>query len=130
VIEAGGALALFMDSAPAVPANAWLKVWDEIRARYEPNTGPHMLDPHWIRHEAILLDSPFARLERFAVIERRAIDVETLVQRALSMGSTSPAHLGERMPTMVAEIRAALAHVHEEVVETSALVAWRRGVEP
>lgn len=62
---------------------------------------------------------------RFGVIERRAIDVETLVQRALSMGSTSPAHLGENMPAMVAEIRAALADVREEVVETSALVAWR-----
>jgi hypothetical protein len=60
------------------------------------------------------------------VIERRAIDVETLVQRALSMGSTSPAHLGENMTAMVAEIRAALAGVREEVVETSALVARRR----
>ena len=125
MIDPGGALALFSDSAPAVPANAWLKAWDEIRARYEPNIGPHMLDPQWIRHEAILLDSPFARLERFGVIERRAIDVETLVQRALSMGSTSPAHLGGRMPTLVAEIRAALADVREEVVETSALVASR-----
>ena len=62
--------------------------------------------------------SAFARLERFGVVERRAIDVEMLVHRALSMGSTSPAHLGENMPTMVAEIRAALADVREEVVET------------
>ncbi|HZX85137.1 MAG TPA: hypothetical protein VFF19_16315 [Reyranella sp.] len=59
------------------------------------------------------------------MIEHRAVDVETLVQRALSMGSTSPAHLGENMPAMVAEIRAALADVREEVVETAALVAWR-----
>jgi SAM-dependent methyltransferase len=125
MIEPAGALALFADSAPDVPANAWQKVWQDIRERYEPKTGPHQHDPAWIRHEAILLDSPFARLERFAVIERRAIDVETVVQRALSMGSTSPAHLGERMAAMVAEIRAALADVREEVVETSALVAWR-----
>jgi SAM-dependent methyltransferase len=125
MIEPSGALALFMDSAPQVPANAWQKVWDEIRARYEPAIGPHQRDPNWIRHEAILLDSPFARLERFGVIERRAIDVEMLVQRALSMGSTSPDHLGERMPALMAEIRTTLAHVREEVVETSALVAWR-----
>jgi SAM-dependent methyltransferase len=125
MIEPSGALALFQDSAPAVPANAWQKIWRDIRGRYEPNTGPHEHDPDWIRHEAILLDSPFTRLERFAVIERRALDVETLVQRALSMGSTSPAHLGEKMATMAAEIRAALAGVREEVVETSALVAWR-----
>lgn len=125
MIEPAGALALFSDSAPAVPANAWLKVWQDIRDRYEPDTGAHQHDPNWVRHEAILLDSPFSRLERFGVIERRAIDVETVVQRALSMGSTSPAHLGERMASMVAELRAALADVREEVVETVALVAWR-----
>jgi len=125
MIEAGGAVALFGDTVPALPANAWRKVWNGIRDRYEPDTGPHDHDPHWIRNEAILLDSPFARLERFGAIERRAIDVETLVHRALSMGSTSPAHLGEKMPAMVAEIRAALADVCEEVVESTALVASR-----
>jgi SAM-dependent methyltransferase len=128
MIEPGGAVALFQDSAPAVPENAWWKAWHDIRERYEPNTGPHMSDPKWIRHEAILLDSPFARLERFGVIERRQIDVETLVHRALSMGSTSPAHLGEKAAAMTAEIRTALADVREEVVETSALVAWRLGI--
>jgi ubiquinone/menaquinone biosynthesis C-methylase UbiE len=125
MIEPAGAVALFHDSAPAVPANAWRKAWNDIRARYEPDLGPHERDPNWIRHEAILLDSPFARLESFSVIERRAIDVETLVQRALSMGATSPARLGDGMAEMAAEIRAALGHVREEVVETAALVAWR-----
>jgi ubiquinone/menaquinone biosynthesis C-methylase UbiE len=125
MIEPAGAVALFHDSAPAVPANAWRKVWHDIREHYEPNTGPHERDPNWIRHEAVLLDSPFARMESFGVIERRAINVETLVQRTLSMGSTSPSHLGEKTAAMVAEVRAALADVREEVVETSALVAWR-----
>jgi SAM-dependent methyltransferase len=125
MIDAGGAVALFGDIAPAIPANAWRKVWNGIRDRYEPDTGPHDHDPNWIRNEAILLDSPFAHLERFSVIERRAVDVETLVHRALSMGSTSPAHLGDKMPAMVAEIRAALADVRQEVVETYALVASR-----
>ena len=128
MIEPGGAVVLFQDSAPAVLANAWQKVWHDIRERYEPNTGPHMSDPNWIRHEAILLDSSFARLERFGVIEHRAIDVETLVHRALSMGSTSPAHLGEKAAIMAAELRTVLADVREEVVETSALVAWRLGI--
>lgn len=125
MIEPDGALALFGDSAPAVPANAWQRVWEGIRARYEPRTGPHQHDPSWIRHEAVLLDSAFARLERFGVVERRAIDVETLVQRALSMGSTSPAHLGGRTADLTAEIRSALGDVREEVVETEALVARR-----
>ncbi len=69
---------------------------------------------------------PFARLERFADIERRALDAETLVERALSKGSTSPRHLGEKGAALIAaDIRSALAQVREEVVETSALVAWQ-----
>jgi ubiquinone/menaquinone biosynthesis C-methylase UbiE len=126
MIEPAGAVALFADSSPAVPPNDWQTTWHEICARYEPKTGAHMHDPNWVRHEAVLLDSPFARLERFAVIERRAVDVETLVQRTLSMGSTSPGYLGENgTAAITAEIRRALADVKEEVVETSALVAWR-----
>jgi ubiquinone/menaquinone biosynthesis C-methylase UbiE len=126
LIEPTGAVALFADTAPAIPTNAWRKIWLDICERYEPRNGAHRSDPNWIRHEAVLLDSPFARLERFSVIERRALDVEMLVQRTLSMGSTSPGHLGEKgTAAIAADIRAALADVHEEVVETSALVAWR-----
>ena len=125
MIEPTGAVALFHDSAPAIPINAWRKVWRVIREHYEPHAEPHGRDADWIRHEAILLDSPFARVENFGVIERRVLDVETLVQRTLSMSSTSPSHLGEKAAAMIAEIRAALADVCEEVVETSALVAWR-----
>ena len=126
MIEPAGAVALFHDSAPAVPANAWQKVWRDICARYEPKTGAHQHDANWIRHEAILLDSPFSRLEEFGVIERRALDVETVVQRTLSMGSTSPSYLGEQKTAAIAaDIRTALAGLREEVVETSALVAWR-----
>jgi SAM-dependent methyltransferase len=127
MIEPGGAVALFDDVAPEVPANAWQAVWGSIRERYEINTGPHRRDPNSNRHEAILLDSPFAHLERFGAIERRALDVETLVARTLSMSSTSPSHLGGKTAAMVAELRAALADVREEVVETCALVAWRLG---
>jgi trans-aconitate methyltransferase len=126
LIEPSGAVALFGDSAPAIPANAWHKIWQDICARYEPNTGAHQHDPNWVRHEAVLLASPFTWLERFGVIERRALDVETLVQRTLSMGSTSPSYLGEKNTAAITEeVRAALADVREEVVETSALVAWR-----
>jgi SAM-dependent methyltransferase len=125
IVEPAGALALFQDTAPAIPANGWRKVWHDICERYEPNEGAHQ-GPDWIRHEAVLLDSAFARLERFGVIERRALDVETLVQRTLSMGSTSPSYLGEKNTAAItAEIRARLADVREEVVEISALVAWR-----
>lgn len=120
-----GAVALFHDSAPAVPMNAWRKQWQEIRERYEPGAEPHSRDDDWVRHEAVLLNSAFCRLERFGVIERRALDVETLVERTLSMSSTSPSHLGDKADAMAEEIRARLPQVREEVVETEALVAWR-----
>jgi hypothetical protein len=45
------------------------------------------------RHEAVLLDSAFRRLERIGIVERRWIPVERLVDRALSVSSTSPARL-------------------------------------
>ena len=128
MIEPAGAIALFHDSAPAVPANAWRKVWHDIRERYEPNDEPHQRDPNWVRHEAVLLDSPFSRIESFGVIERRALDVETLVHRTLSMSSTSPSHLGDSTAAMIAEVRSKLADVREEVVKTSALVAWRADI--
>jgi len=125
IVEPAGSVALFGDTAPAIPANGWRKVWHDICERYEPNTGAHQ-GADWIRHEAVLLDSAFPRMERFSVIERRALDVETLVQRTLSMGSTSPSYLGEKKTAAItAEIRAKLADVREEVVETFALVAWR-----
>ena len=45
------------------------------------------------------------------------------------MGSTSPSYLGEKKTAAItAEIRAALADVREEVVETAALVAWRTDI--
>jgi SAM-dependent methyltransferase len=124
LIEPGGAVALFHDAAPKIPANAWRAVWDEIRGRYGDGDGPHR-DPTWIRHEAVLLASPFSHLESFGVIERRALDIDILIARTLSMSSTSPSRLGAGTDALVAELRAALGDVTEEVVETSALVAWR-----
>ncbi len=129
MIDPAGAVALFWDSAPALlPANAWRATWQEIRERYEAGDRPRrQAGGGWINHEAFLLASPFCRLERFGVVERRTVDVETLVKRTLSMSSTSPSKLGEkRTAAIVAEIRTALADIREEVVETSALVAGRR----
>jgi SAM-dependent methyltransferase len=128
LIEPAGAVALLADSAPAVPENAWRKTWQDICARYEPKNGAHRSDPNWIRHEAILLDSPFARLERFGVIERRALDAEMLVQRTLSMGSTSPSHLGERKTAAIAaDIRSAFADLREEWWRPPR--SWRGGAD-
>ena len=124
MIVSDGAVALFHDTAPDIPANAWRKVWREIRKRYTAGDDPHH-GPGWIRHESVLLESAFSRLEHFGAIERRSLGVETLVHRTLSMSTTSPSHLSDRTAAMVAELRAELADVKEEVVESAALVAWR-----
>ncbi len=86
-----------------------------------------------MRHEALLLDSAFCRLEAVVVIERRRFDARTLVDRALSMSSTAPERLGEAATSrFVGEIEALVREqasdgMLTEVVETTALVARREG---
>ena len=128
LVEPGGAVALFRDSWPEVPENAWLARFQAVRRAYEGDDATHARrSPGWVPHETVLLASAFSVLERFGVVERRAVTAEALVARALSMSSTSPARLGGRAEAFAVELRAALAGVRSEVVETSALVAWRRG---
>ena len=86
--------------------------------------------PGWLRHEAVLLDSPFPRLERIAVIERRATPIECFVDRALSLSSVAVRQPRERTDDLAREIRDAMAAFASngmvtEVVETEALVARR-----
>jgi hypothetical protein len=78
----------------------------------------------------MLLASVFSELEDISVIERRQVAAETLIERALSMSSTSRARLGERADAMVAEMRALLAELAPageltEVLSTGALIARR-----
>jgi SAM-dependent methyltransferase len=132
LIEPGGAVALFDDDHPNVPDNEWRLRWRELIEHYsadDPVRG-RSRRPGWIRHEAMLLDSAFAELEKISVIERRRVATETLIDRALSMSSTSRARLGERADAMVHEMRELLAELTPtgevtEVLVTSALIATR-----
>jgi SAM-dependent methyltransferase len=132
IVAPGGALALFDNSHLATQANGWLRDYREILQRHSKAAGqPDWRGPDWVRHEAVLLDSAFCRLERFTVIERRTLDADSLVSRALSMSRTSPGMLGEAgVRAIEAEIRALAARVAAdgvlaETIETNALVAWR-----
>jgi trans-aconitate methyltransferase len=133
MIEEDGAIALFEDSHSKVPENHWVKDYRAIRERYAASgSAAAWRGPGWVRHESVLLDSPFAALERVSVVERQATPAENLVHRALSRSSTSPARLGDAAATaFAAEIRA-LADRHAEgglvteVIESSAFVARRR----
>lgn len=128
LIEPGGAVVLFRDSHPDLPDNGWLAAYREVTERYA--TPGAWRGPDWVRHEAVLLDSPFSLLDELTVIERRTIPADSLIDRALSRSVSSPARLGDAAEALAAEIRGLLPRVAPdgtvtEVVASSALVARR-----
>jgi SAM-dependent methyltransferase len=132
LIAPGGAIVLFGDRHPKVPANAWQEIFSEIVDRYAAADPGRALrkSPHWVRHEAVLLDSPFNQLERHAVVEQKSLPLDQVVERALSRSSTSRERLGKAADDMVAELRSRLlpatgSDLLTEVVEAEALIARR-----
>jgi len=132
MVEREGAVALFSDSHPKHRDNAWVEPFQRIiddhaaadvqRAR--------RCSADWPSDEEILLDSPFARLERVSIIEKRALPAEHLVERALSISAINEANLGGKMQHLIDDIqqlcsRFSLGGVVSEVIETSALIARR-----
>jgi SAM-dependent methyltransferase len=132
LIEPGGAVALLRTRNPELPENAWAAAYDAVVERYAANDPARRQrkSPGWLRHEAILLDSAFSRVEFIAVLERRRRPLERFIDRALSLSSTSAAKIGERTADLAAELRGALAPFATdgmigEVVESGATIAWR-----
>src|SRR5262249_19081597 len=64
MIEPGGAVALLGTRDPDLPDNAWSKPYDALIERYAADDAARRLrkSPAWLRHEAILLESPFSRI--------------------------------------------------------------------
>jgi SAM-dependent methyltransferase len=132
MIEPGGAIALLGTRDPDLPDNAWSKPYDALIERYAADDAARRQrkSPDWLRHEAVLLDSPFSRIETIAVLERRLTPLERFIDRALSMSSTSAAKIGARTAELAAELHAALAPFAtdgkiREAVQSSATIAWR-----
>jgi SAM-dependent methyltransferase len=132
MIEPEGAVLLVDDDHPELPDNAWLKSFNALIERYAEGDADRVTrkSPGWVRHEALLLDSPFGRLEKIAVIDRRRTPVERFVDRALSLSSTTRERLGERADQLAAEVRETMSKTATdglvtEAVESSALIAWR-----
>jgi len=126
----GAAIALFSDLHPDVPENAWLKEYRAIRKRHTGFDQVKWRQPGWPGHETFLLASPFDRLERIGILERRRIPAARLVDRVLSMSSSSRTQLGEKVDDLANEMAAYAASVAvggmiDEVVETTALIATR-----
>ncbi len=130
IIEPGGAVVLFSEKHPSVPDNGWTEAYGALVERYAEGEPPARDAPGWLSHEAVLLDSPFSRLERVSVIDRRQTPYEQFVDRALSMSRTPPGRLGPKADLLAEEVRA-LMHASArngqvtEVVESVALIARR-----
>ena len=128
LLEPGGALVLFRIDHLAVPANAW-------HARLEALTGPVTArawdQPGWAPHEAVLLASPFAALERIGVVHAVRTPVAALLRRTFAMSAARRARLGEAgLAGLRAEVEAVLEAAAEdgvvsEVLESMALIARR-----
>jgi SAM-dependent methyltransferase len=129
MIAPDGAVVLFSDRHPDVPANAWNATRRAVMERYAQDDPAHarQRSATWLSHEAILLDSPFCKLESIGITEQREISTDTLIERSLSMSSTAPDRLGERVDAMIAELRAVLpaSGMVREVITSTALIATR-----
>ncbi len=133
MIEPNGALVLFNDVRPEVPENIWYKHYAKLidgYARIDVRIPPDRL-----RHEAVLLGSPFNQLERIGAIERRLVPLERLVDRALSMSTTSPEQLGALKDRLAQELLEQMRQFATdgavvEIIESQALIARRGKTDP
>ncbi len=132
LLEPGGAVALFASRTPN--AAPWWDMAREIAGRHVPEgltASRWRREPGWIPHEAVLLASPFAHVERYATIRRERIDLDHVVGRFFSMSSTSPKRLGDRRDAFERELRETLPSLARDgmfdgIVETQVILA-RRG---
>jgi SAM-dependent methyltransferase len=129
LIDPGGAVALFGDTHPDLPENAWRPAWRQALAPFrDPERESHRAG--WMRHEAFLLGSAFAQLDLVAAFDRRLSPIASLVERALSMSSTNPANGEVQGEALQAAVVAALSPfavdgMVTEVVESYALIGTR-----
>ncbi|MGA7329580.1 MAG: class I SAM-dependent methyltransferase [Rhodomicrobium sp.] len=132
MIAEGGAVALFSDSHPRHSANAWVEPFRRITGEYAAGDvqRARRRSADWPSNEEILLASPFARLERWSVLEERTLPAAQLVERALSLSSINEGRLGSQMKQLVADIQELASRWSQEgtlseVIESSALIARR-----
>jgi SAM-dependent methyltransferase len=131
LVEPGGAIVLFSDKSPDVPANAWTAAYRAVLDRYsaEDKLGASSR-ASLPSHDAVLLTSPFDAIERHSVVERRATPLERFADRLLSLGAAWTGLDPSRVLDATNEILAALAPyaregIIHEVVEGQALIARR-----
>jgi SAM-dependent methyltransferase len=129
LVEPHGAIVLFTDARPDVSENDWYKRYTALVDSYANREVG--FPAARLRHEAALLDSSFNQLVRIGVIERRVVPIERLVDRALSMSTSSPEQLGPASDRLAQDLLAEMSQFATdgsvvEVIESQALIA-RRG---
>lgn len=131
LLERGGAVALFGETYPEVPANAWHKEFQALIDQYSTDDPARPQIRESAKNEAVLLDSAFSHLERVSVLEQRETPVERFVDRALSFAATWHGRPGSREEDLAVDVRNAIAKYAgadgtvREVLEGHALVARR-----
>jgi SAM-dependent methyltransferase len=131
LVEPGGGVALFGETYPEVPANAWRKAFQDTIDSYSTDDPARPKIRASASNESIFLDSSFDHLERISVLEPRRTPVERFVDRALSFASTWHGRPGSREQDLAGEIRAILTRYADadglvrEVLEGHALIARR-----
>jgi 2-polyprenyl-3-methyl-5-hydroxy-6-metoxy-1,4-benzoquinol methylase len=133
LVTGDGAVALFHDEHSQTAENAWRRVLHDIANRYGREESHHVQARNstgYRKHESVLFDSPFNRLEHAGIFIKREIMADQIVGLAFSLSTTAPQKLGERTAQFEAELRAALAELSPtgkftEIAELLALVARR-----
>jgi len=132
MIDPGGTIVLFTDDRPDLPENAWHADFHALCDGYAERSAPKQAwrEPGWPRHETVLLGSAFGQLEGFSVLERRTMPAAGLVDRALSLSSTSPQRLGDAIDDLRQDVLAFAERIATdgrvtEIVRSEALIARR-----
>ena len=132
MVEPGGGVATFADRHEKCRENGWTEVLEKVQRDFVGASASQQMrrNPEWDSHAAVMLRSPFCRVEAHSIIERRPLTAEDIVGRALSMSATAPQVLGDRLDAFRAALAAELRALSpsgefHEIVEHSAVLARR-----
>ena len=122
-VAARGRILVCHASSVSDGRNPWLEAFSAVRDRWKDDRPPHE------RH-AFFAGGPFVPSGTISVEGTYAVPVERFADRLLSMSTSSPERLGDEVPTMKSDMRAALAPfaadgVIQDVVEAEAEVFER-----
>jgi SAM-dependent methyltransferase len=132
LIEPGGAVVLFHDKNIAASAD-WRGIVEDLAKTFSPERNAdreRRKGREWEPHEAVLLRSPFSKLERIGIVHERRLTIDDIVGRAFSTSVTSPQALGEKAAGFESGLRARLIEaspdgMFTEIVEVAGLLAFR-----